>query len=189
MDEGNTPALLNLVMEEEEEEEELTGGGGGGELTRSNSAADSSMSAENSGDGLHPSVKRRPDNGSAWTDEMHNKFLDSLEASFVQQLHRSRGLLAWCKAQNRGGKDITQRVPGCVNKASGQFGNSRDDGWKKAVFEKDRPLSYNDAIEIPWIHCQGLAEGSGQNFVDKDCEDRSNLFSLAMRSKTAVGDA
>ncbi|KAL3538873.1 hypothetical protein ACH5RR_002239 [Cinchona calisaya] len=217
------------------------------ELARSNSDVASSLTAEISGDILHPSANATPDTCMAWTDEKHNKYLDSLEASFVQQLQQPRSFLAWRTEQNRSDKDISKKQqPVSVNKSSEQFAVLQDGRWQKRIFKNNQSLSYISTFNIQRMHSQrragketsllsadpkdcnqfqyekeylvrkralcnrpasssdqkavnrcyhnsdsidkDSAEGSGQNFVDEDCEHDPNGISLAKRLKTAVGD-
>ncbi|XP_027105945.2 cold-regulated protein 27 isoform X1 [Coffea arabica] len=158
------PASANLVMEEF----------CSCELTRSNSEAASSLTVESSGDILFPSANARPDKCEAWTNEQHNKYLDYLEASFAQQLQRSRGFTAWCTEQNRSGKDSSKRLPVCVSKTSEQFSVLQDGQWQKIIFDMDQPLSYISTVKIPRIHCERCA-GKDSSHVSSDPKDYIKL--------------
>ncbi|KAL3515281.1 hypothetical protein ACH5RR_022183 [Cinchona calisaya] len=158
----SAPAPSNLVMEES----------CSFELTRSNSDAASSLTVENSGVISHPFANARPDKCVAWTDEKHNKYLDFLEASFIQQLHRSRGFLAWCTEQNRSGKVSSYRLPASVSKASEQFTVLQDGQWQKIIFEKYQPLSCISTVKIPRIPCQRHAGKDPHLSADpKECNE------------------
>lgn len=157
------PAPANLVMEEF----------CSSQLTRSNSEAASSLTAESSGDILLPSANARPDKCMAWTNEKHNKYLDSLEESFVQQLQRSRRFTARCTEQNRSGKDSSKRLPVSVSEASEQFSVLQDGQWRKIIFDMDQPVSYISTIKIPRMHCERRAgkDSSHVSCDPKDCNE------------------
>ncbi|XP_016441809.1 cold-regulated protein 28-like isoform X1 [Nicotiana tabacum] len=107
------------------------------ELTRSNSEC-SSPTVENSKDDLLHSGNATTDEFMGWTNEKHNTFLDCLEASFVEKLHRSTVLRAGRVELNRSCRNLSRKLSAPSDKASKQFTARRDGCWKINI-ESDQP--------------------------------------------------
>ncbi|KAE8704156.1 Cold regulated protein 27, putative isoform 4 [Hibiscus syriacus] len=129
-----------------------------------------------------------------WTDEKHNLYLKSIEASFVDQLYVSKGFLRY--------KSQTDKFPGsrlthCTT--SGQFKVLRGGCWKKINFEtpgfrqNKRDLS-SCFMASPWIqhfrsgsdsgvfascsHLEGHASSKGK--TDNSTVKESNFLYMIM---------
>nr|CAD1827092.1 unnamed protein product [Ananas comosus var. bracteatus] len=89
-----------------------------------------------------------------WTDEKHNLYLNSIEASFISQLYSSEyslddfhGLSPITKKDNASASDINHR-------STGQFKVQRDGSWGKINFERVTNHVENKARLLtanPWI--------------------------------------
>uniref|UniRef100_A0A5B7AJK6 Uncharacterized protein n=1 Tax=Davidia involucrata TaxID=16924 RepID=A0A5B7AJK6_DAVIN len=120
------------------------------ELTLSNSDSSALSTVENSKDIFHQNANARPGKCTAWTNEKHSSYLDSLEGSFVNQLHHSMGLLAWCS-------DSSQQLPANNRSSYDQFTVLQGGCWQKINFERNQPLldAADDShviLDSPWIH-------------------------------------
>lgn len=139
-----------------------------GGLIPTNSEGSSDLTVDNS---LHQDGSATSElSQSDWTDEKHSLYLDSLEASFVNQLHYSLGLLASRSILNSSGK---------LPNSSDQFTVVRDGCWQKLKFDRNRTDQDSYAIlKNPWVcHFRSVgkfhtvasvAEVSGQNFEDEE---------------------
>ncbi|XP_059652879.1 cold-regulated protein 28 [Cornus florida] len=108
------------------------------ELTRSNSDS-FSLTHENLKDICNQNAYGRPGHCTAWTDGKHSLYLDSLEASFVHQLHQSKGLLAWCSAQNTCDPNLSCQLPSNTCNSSDQFMVRQGGCYRKIKFERNQP--------------------------------------------------
>ncbi|KAL4271622.1 hypothetical protein GQ457_13G008930 [Hibiscus cannabinus] len=133
-----------------------------------------------------------------WTDEKHNLYLKSMEASFVDQLYDSMDFPPW-----KSPKDGT---------TSGQFKVLRGGCWKKINFEtpgfrpnkRDRSSCF---MASPWIQhfrsgsksrvfasCSHLQENaspkevSDQNFVDEEQGEKTSNERGSKKLKTLAYD-
>ncbi|TXG64301.1 hypothetical protein EZV62_011295 [Acer yangbiense] len=91
------------------------------ELTRTYSDS-SDITVESS----HQTANARPGQAAGWTNENHNAYLNSLEASFVQQLHYLRssiGLHGRCSQENISGPCSSQLLSANTRYSSDQDGN------------------------------------------------------------------
>ncbi|KAK2665081.1 hypothetical protein Ddye_003655 [Dipteronia dyeriana] len=91
------------------------------ELTRTYSDS-SDITVESS----HQTANARPGQAAGWTNEKHNAYLNSLEASFVQQLHHlhsSMGLHGRCSQGNISGPCSSQLLSANTRYSSDQDGN------------------------------------------------------------------
>ncbi|OAY72295.1 hypothetical protein ACMD2_14452 [Ananas comosus] len=89
-----------------------------------------------------------------WTDEKHNLYLNSIEASFISQLYSSEyslddfhGLSPITKKDNASASNINHR-------STGQFKVQRDGSWGKINFERATNHVENKARLLtanPWI--------------------------------------
>ncbi|MCD7455881.1 hypothetical protein HAX54_029983 [Datura stramonium] len=164
------------------------------ELTRLNSGA-SSLSVADSKDALQENGNVTRDKYTGWTNEKHNAFLGHLEASFVKQLHRSMTLRAGSVEMNQSCKNLSEELSAHVNKASEQLPFLRHGCQKKIKTVRKPPVvyiaaDYHDCHVIPSkpgelqkTVCR-LTEGSGQNFMDEDYEEKSRCKKM----KTALVD-
>ncbi|XP_015892912.3 cold-regulated protein 27 isoform X2 [Ziziphus jujuba] len=136
---------------------EATEEGGQSKLTSANSDA-SAISVDNSKDfSLHCATATMLQGQSTeWTDERHSLYLDSLEASFVNDLYRSIYLGGSCLQNNFLGTYSSRAFPDKTNN-SGQFMAPRDGCWTKINYERNGTI-LNTAVDChgmtgsPWIH-------------------------------------
>ncbi|CAK9135312.1 unnamed protein product [Ilex paraguariensis] len=92
-----------------------------------------------------------------WTDEKHSLYLKSMEASFVDQLYSSFGLLRWSPQRNSSLDPQSSRqmhASNCV--PSGQYKVLQDGCWAKINFRRDESqLNKADGPGVllanPWI--------------------------------------
>ncbi|PSS02709.1 Altered inheritance of mitochondria protein [Actinidia chinensis var. chinensis] len=147
-------------------------------LTRTASDS-SSVTVDNSKGFIRRNTNARP--SKAWTDQKHNFYLASLEASFVKKLHHSLGLLSRQLEQNIRDPGPSRQLPVHANSCD-QIKVLQDGSWKKKFFERHRPLQYSTAgpniiIESPWIrHFRCSSEHS----TSADLRECSMLFSEGM---------
>ncbi|KAJ9551835.1 hypothetical protein OSB04_015880 [Centaurea solstitialis] len=83
----------------------------------------------------------RQDCLTAWTNEKHDLYLDHLESSFVEQLHRSIGILAWSSEQDSGGLCFPQKAQAKTRNTSQQLKMIQDDCSEKIDLKRSQPLS------------------------------------------------
>ncbi|XP_052192748.1 uncharacterized protein LOC127801550 isoform X2 [Diospyros lotus] len=165
MEENSRPASPDLAAAES----------CGNRLTRATSVSSSStLSVDSWKDFADRSASIR--SCTTWTNEKHNLYLGALEASFVKQLHQSRGLLPWHLEQNTHDSSLYLQQPVDASYSSDQFTVLRDGSWQKINFETNQkvtssrlfgrphvslPCSEADfhlVTESPWIHhcrCSG----------------------------------
>ncbi|KAA8536202.1 hypothetical protein F0562_028680 [Nyssa sinensis] len=168
------PAFSDLVVTE----------GCRNELTPSNSAS-SALTVENSKDIFLQNANAIAGKCTAWTNEKHRLYLDSLEASFVNQLQHSMGLLAWCS-------DSSRQLP--VNSCTSsdqvrhlQFTVLRDGCWQKINFEQNQPLLDVAAdshvfLDNPWI-CHFRCAGKNCTIASADLQQHRTLCSKVTPSR------
>ncbi|XP_011017197.1 PREDICTED: uncharacterized protein LOC105120623 [Populus euphratica] len=93
---------------------------------------------------------------SEWTDEKHNLYLKSMEASFVNQLNNSIGLLGWRSRKGRSVPNLSGEVNCSTCRPSGQFKVHQRGGWQKINFRRPESQlsSAKDSrgfLTSPWI--------------------------------------
>ncbi|XP_022135587.1 uncharacterized protein LOC111007509, partial [Momordica charantia] len=143
-----------------------------------------------------------------WTDEKHRSYLDSLEASFVQELHQYRHLRASTSKQKTRRKQIT---PNISSSEVRQYSHSKS-GRKQCNLEAPDLLeecgSYSDRRHLRYManpcgfarssqqistrsgdSVAILTEVSDQNFVDNHPGELSGGISNAKRLKRATTDS
>ncbi|XP_057966286.1 cold-regulated protein 27 [Malania oleifera] len=120
------------------------------ELGRTSSVS-SSLTIDNLNRGFPQNENARPGWSTEWTDEKHNSYLNSLEATFVNELHRSMGLLAWC-SQEPNSYQLSADTPN----SSHQFTVHQDGCWQKINFERnhsplDGTVDSHVILKSPWV--------------------------------------
>ncbi|KAK9287310.1 hypothetical protein L1049_015723 [Liquidambar formosana] len=104
------------------------------ELTRANSE-DSSASKDNSSKHFsHRNGIATSGQSTDWTDEKHSLYLDSLEASFVNQLHHSMGFLASHSQEKMWDPNSSRKQPAKTRNSSDEFTVLRGGCWQKLKF-------------------------------------------------------
>ncbi|GAV77430.1 hypothetical protein CFOL_v3_20901, partial [Cephalotus follicularis] len=91
-----------------------------------------------------------------WTDEKHSLYLGFLEASFIKQLHRFKGLRSRHSQESVWGPFISGEWPAGTHNPSDEYMVQRGGCWQKINFERDEPLLVSTAdshvlLESPWI--------------------------------------
>lgn len=92
-----------------------------------------------------------------WTDEKHSLYLKSMEASFVDQLYNSFGLLGWhSQKENPSDSKPSLQMLCKTRNSSGQFKVLRGGFWQKINFERARKQMVKaDGSHVllanPWI--------------------------------------
>lgn len=123
------------------------------ELTRKNSHSSAITANTSKQPALHSGNAKLL---TEWTDEKHRLYLDSLEASFVTELHRSmrlRGL----RSQDNTSRLYSSKEPQVkTQNSSDQFIVLRDVCWQKINFGRIDPFSDSTAdshvvLRTPWI--------------------------------------
>ncbi|OWM70874.1 hypothetical protein CDL15_Pgr014547 [Punica granatum] len=98
-----------------------------------------------------------------WTDEKHNLYLKSMEASFMNQLHDSMNLLSErFKNYNLSNID-SSLLRSNTDSPSGQFKVHQDGNWKKLSFKRPAAdVSSDELLASPWIqHFRPVSKLSG----------------------------
>ncbi|KAK3195796.1 hypothetical protein Dsin_027106 [Dipteronia sinensis] len=120
-----------------------------------------------------------------WTNEKHNAYLNSLEASFVQQLHHlhsSMGLHGRCSQENISGLCSSQLLSANTRYSSDQDGNGL-----KIRCEVDETLCDDAAdshgmLESPWI-CHFTSVGKLQTATSFDALEHNALSDEGLHSR------
>ncbi|KAB2082639.1 hypothetical protein E1A91_A05G217000v1 [Gossypium mustelinum] len=138
-----------------------------------------------------------------WTDEKHSLYLNSMEASFINQLYDSVNLVGWNSQKEKLERPKSSRQIHCTS--SGQFKVLRGGCWKKINFERPgfQPNKTNGSRSFVGSPCiqqfrsgskscvlassslQGNAstrEVSDQNFVDEEKGEKASNENVAPRS-------
>ncbi|KAK1281353.1 hypothetical protein QJS04_geneDACA020720 [Acorus gramineus] len=106
---------------------------------------------------------------SEWTNEKHSSYLNSIEASFVNQLYRhggqSRSMIGWLSRTHRSLAPESSQSNSCCRVPSGQFKVLHKGCWKKLNFERDHTSSNqcneNQMLAAnPWV--QHFISSSGR---------------------------
>ncbi|MFQ6639575.1 hypothetical protein Gotur_016261 [Gossypium turneri] len=149
------------------------------------------------------SVVAESSTSTEWTDEKHSLYLNSMEASFINQLYDSVNLVGWNSQKEKLERPKSSRQIHCTS--SGQFKVLRGGCWKKINFERPgfQPNKTNGSrsfVGSPWIQqfrsgskscvlasssIQGNAstrEVSDQNFVDEEKGEKASNENVAPRS-------
>ncbi|KAK1560961.1 hypothetical protein Q3G72_032849 [Acer saccharum] len=150
------------------------------ELTRTYSDS-SDITVESS----HQTANARPGQAAGWTNDKHNAYLNSLEASFVQQLHHLRssiGLHGRCSQENISGPCSSQLLSANTRYSSDQDGNRL-----KIKFEVNETL-FDDAadshgmLESPRI-CHFTSVGKLQTSTSFDALEHNALSDEGVHSR------
>ncbi|KAI3702432.1 hypothetical protein L6452_28170 [Arctium lappa] len=112
----------------------------------SDSNSNSSLVVENSKGRLQQIEDSAKDCVTTWTDEKHDLYLDHLESSFVEQLHRSIGILSWCSEHDSRGPYFSQKLHAKTRNTSQQLKMIQDDCSEKIDLKRSRPL-LNRAVD------------------------------------------
>lgn len=113
------------------------------ELTQTDSDS-SAVTVESS----HLNGNATPGQSAEWTNEKHDAYLDCLEASFVEQLHKLHDSTSMCLAGCHSAK---------THSSSGRLMVLRDGRWQKIKSKGNEPLYDNATVnshgvlENPWI--------------------------------------
>ncbi|KAE8713424.1 Cold regulated protein 27, putative isoform 3 [Hibiscus syriacus] len=118
-----------------------------------------------------------------WTNEKHNLYLKSMEASFVDQLYDSTSSLGWNSKEKFSGSK-SSRKPHCIS--SGQFKVLRGGCWKKINLERPGFLlnkrdGSHSFVGSPWI--QHFRSGSKSCGVLASCSLQDNASSKVQSVK------
>ncbi|KAJ6722391.1 COLD REGULATED PROTEIN 27 [Salix koriyanagi] len=115
---------------------------------------------------------------SEWTDEKHNLYLKSMEASFVNQLHNSMDLLGWRSLKEGSDPNLSKEVNCRTCTRSGQFKVHRRWNWQKINFR--RPESQISSakesrgfLTSPWIQHFTSARKS-EHVASPTLQERAN---------------
>lgn len=123
-----------------------------------------------------------------WTDEKHSLYLNSMEASFVNQLYDSSNLLGWpprkwnpSESQPSSQKDCNT----CIS--SGQFKVLRGGSWQKMECVRAENKRHDDLQSDPWIrHFRSSRRGQdpGLPFLQENAASTSKA--VKQKGKQAV---
>lgn len=126
------------------------------------------------------------DKSAEWTDEKHRLYLESIETSFVNQLHNSSDLLGWRQQKGNLSNIKSARQARCNPRVpSGQFKVLRRGCWQKVNFERhgfqvnkeDESLGF---LASPWI--RHFSPANPQVLASASLEGISELRSQALAS-------
>ncbi|KAL7582754.1 hypothetical protein Lser_V15G45814 [Lactuca serriola] len=122
------------------------------ELSPSNSdlTSNSSLTVNNCKGRLHQIEDSAKDCVTTWTDEKHDLYLDHLESSFVEQLHRSIGVLAFCSNDDSKSHYLSRKL----------VAKNRNTSAKLKIIQD----SYSDKTTLKRKSHHTLTEFSDQNF-------------------------
>ncbi|KAJ4836335.1 hypothetical protein Tsubulata_007296 [Turnera subulata] len=162
-------------------------GGCASELARTNSDA-SGLTVDRSKDSSQAhNADARPGTSTAWTDEKHGLYLESLETSFVNQLQHFIGLRG-CRQEIAPGLHSYQELSanGCGN--SDQFMVLQDGCWQKVKFSRKEPLldSTADSYSIPSNPqiCYFASSGRQHNSASHYLQNQNSSCSKRVRNST-----
>ncbi|CAK7347543.1 unnamed protein product [Dovyalis caffra] len=102
---------------------------------------------------------------SEWTDEKHNLYLKSMEASFVNQLYNSIDLLGWRSQKEGSVPNLSAEVNCSTCTPSGQV--LRRGSWQKINFRRPEPqqssaMESRGFLTSPWIqHFRSASKPEG----------------------------
>ncbi|GMH04034.1 hypothetical protein Nepgr_005873 [Nepenthes gracilis] len=127
-----------------------------------------------------------------WTDEKHSLYLESMEASFVDQLYNSMNFLGWqWQKEHRSAAISSMHMK---SRSSGQFKVHQDGSWQRINFERgEHLLEEADGRDIllanPWIrHFRG---GCRQDVpfatYQQNIASRSQQVSYGRKKELACG--
>uniref|UniRef100_A0A7N0SXL8 Uncharacterized protein n=1 Tax=Kalanchoe fedtschenkoi TaxID=63787 RepID=A0A7N0SXL8_KALFE len=90
-----------------------------------------------------------------WTDEKHNLFLESIEASFVDQLYNSMGFLGF-ELPRKASHDAKSHLRSSIRTSGGQFKTLRGGHWHKinvgnGEHQPDGPNASLGLLSNQWI--------------------------------------
>ncbi|XP_031491751.1 cold-regulated protein 27-like isoform X2 [Nymphaea colorata] len=95
-----------------------------------------------------------------WTDEKHRLYINSMEASFVSQLHSqkhfSSSLLSWLQKKRKLQNQRPELMSTSTSGSTGQFEVLQEGSWKRlnfddTEFQADVLGSQQDLLVNPWI--------------------------------------
>ncbi|XP_057421431.1 cold-regulated protein 28 [Lotus japonicus] len=109
------------------------------ELTRSGSASSSSAITADKEFSRNCTDSSFPDESARWTDQQHSLYLSSLEASFVNELHRSINLRGWSFQNNTDGAYKHRTLQKSVNMPKQSLA-LQDGCQKKTKLERIAPM-------------------------------------------------
>ncbi|KAE8727923.1 Cold regulated protein 27, putative isoform 4 [Hibiscus syriacus] len=123
-----------------------------------------------------------------WTDEKHSLYLNSMEASFVNQLYDSTNSLGW-NSKEKLPVSKSSRKPHCIS--SGQFKVLRGGFWKKINFERpgfilNKRDGSHSFVGSPWI--QHFRSGSTSRGVLASCSLQDNGSSEEVSDQNFVDE-
>ncbi|KAL4581211.1 hypothetical protein LXL04_017421 [Taraxacum kok-saghyz] len=124
--------------------------------------SNSSLTFDNSKSRLYQIEDSAKDCVTAWTDEKHDLYLDHLESSFVEQLHRSLGLLSWCSDKDSKTHYSSQKSIAKTQNTYDKFKLMQDDCLDKIDHKRKKNHKFAD-------HRNDVAEFSDQNFETSVC--------------------
>ncbi|RVW61208.1 hypothetical protein CK203_020526 [Vitis vinifera] len=112
-----------------------------------------------------------------WTDEKHSLYLDSLESSFVNQLHSSMGLFGRLSKVKMMELNSFQELAVNAYNSSDEYTVLQDGCWRKRNFGRHQLLSdaaaeSRDILENPWI-CHFKSAGQQHDVTSSDLWNRS----------------
>lgn len=112
-----------------------------------------------------------------WTDEKHSLYLDSLESSFVNQLHSSMGLFGRRSKVKMMELNSFQELAMNAYNSSDEYTVLQDGCWRKRNFGRhqlllDAAAESRDILENPWI-CHFKSAGQQHDVTSSDLWNRS----------------
>ncbi|KAI4295656.1 hypothetical protein L6164_035676 [Bauhinia variegata] len=141
------------------------------ELTGTNSDS-SAITLDTCKDFSHLCAAPCPDQTTKWTDQQHSLYLNSLEASFINQLHCSMHLRGWSLQSN-------SKRPVQNSLMSGQFLVLQDGCWKNVCLEKNGPMLESTADSHNFVGGslrRDLASERSSAMRESDVHDHSMHF-------------
>ncbi|KAF8406318.1 hypothetical protein HHK36_008404 [Tetracentron sinense] len=120
-----------------------------------------------------------------WTDEKHSSYLNSMEASFVNQLYSSMDLLGWQSQKKPLDPNSSRQLHANTCISSGQFKVLRHGCWQKINFERAQPrLEIADESKVilknPWIR-HFRSAGKRQNVTSCDLQEYGSVRGEAIQ--------
>lgn len=177
-DSSSLPVLADLTVDENF-----------GPSIPSESDSNSSLIVENSKGRLQQIEDSAKDCVTAWTDEKHDLYLDHLESSFVEQLHRSIGVLAWCSEHDSKSPYFSQKLHAKTRNTSQLLKMIEDDCSEKIDLKRSQPLLNRAADSLVLLKSRPRCAGKQRFARAAKRKDSSAARNLCTEDKLLFNEA
>ncbi|XP_024960285.1 uncharacterized protein LOC112500904 isoform X2 [Cynara cardunculus var. scolymus] len=125
----------------------------------------------------------------AWTDEKHDMYLDHLESSFVEQLHQSIGVLAWCSEHDSKGPYFSQKLHAKTRNTSQMLKMIQDDCSEKIDLKRSQPLLNCTSDSLVLLKSRPRCAGKQRFARAAKLQDSSASRNLCIEDKLLFNEA